>query len=279
MLFAMKFAKILACIIIALYIIVAIALYVLQTKLIFHPGKLSRDFKFKLGPEDDEVFLKTSDGEEINGLFYHGTRTEVILYFHGNAGDLSGWHFAAEDFVVHGYNVLIIDYRGYGKSSGTISENGFYLDAEAAYNYLLNIKGFVSQDIIIYGRSIGSGVAVDLASKHRTKGLVLESPYSSLTKLANEKLPFFYPSLYLRYSFNNNQKIKLVKSPVILIHGEQDSLIPSSHSKNLFKEITSGKKMILIKDGSHNDLNSYPEYQVFLESTLQDFFSTLKILE
>jgi uncharacterized protein len=273
----MKLAKIIAAAVIAIYILVLILLYFFQTRLIFHPGKLKPDFKFKLAPDDDEVFLKTHDGTRIHGLYYHGTRPEVILYFHGNAGDLSGWQFVAEDFVSYGYHVFIIDYRGYGKSEGTISEGGFYQDADAAYQYLINTKGFAKQDVIVYGRSIGTGVAVELATKHPVNGLILEAPYTSLGALANEKLPFLFPSLYLKYSFNNEKKIGAVKCPVMLIHGGDDSLIPSSHSKKLFQQIKTQKKLTLIPRGSHNDLNSFEEYHTFLEKELPEFFSTLKI--
>jgi fermentation-respiration switch protein FrsA (DUF1100 family) len=225
-----------------------------------------------LGLTGEEVFISTEDGERINGIFYGGTRSEVILYFHGNAGDLSGWQFVAEDFTEQDYNILIIDYRGYGKSSGAISERGFYHDADAAYDFLIREKNFNPQDIIVYGRSIGSGVAVDVASRFPIKGLVLEAPYSSLRKLADEKLPFMFPSLYLSSSFDNLRKIQSVKCPVIIIHGEQDTLIPSSHSNALFGKINSRKKMIVVPQGSHNDLNAFPEYDDFLRNVLPQFF-------
>jgi fermentation-respiration switch protein FrsA (DUF1100 family) len=273
----MKAAQYIAAAVIVIYFLAIILLYIFQSRIIFHPGKLSKDFKFKLSPDDDEVFLKTSDGMRINGLYFDGTRHAVILYFHGNAGDLSGWRFAAEDFTALGYPVLMIDYRGYGKSEGHFSEDGFYRDAEAAYAYLTNIKGFATQDIIVYGRSVGTGVAVELASKHKVNGLVLESPYTSFGQLANEKLPFFFPSLYLDYKFNNVEKIGSVTCPVILIHGERDSLIPPSHSKRLQSKIKSKSKLILVPQGSHNDLNSFPEYQSFLQKDLGEFFSVLKI--
>lgn len=268
----MNLFKILACLIVVLYFVVIVLLFVYQARLIFYPGKLPRNFIFRLNDKDKEVFLETSDHEEIHALYYEGSRPEVILYFHGNAGDLSGWQFVSEDFTAHGYNFLIIDYRGYGKSSGKISEKGFYHDAEAAYTFLVQEKGYAPENIIVYGRSIGSGVAVDLASRYPVKGLVLESPYASLSRLANEKLPFLFPSLYLRFRFNNLEKIKKIKSPVILLHGSNDSLIPPSHSERLLKKITGKKKLIIIKEGSHNDLNSFEEYNRFLEEDLPSFF-------
>lgn len=267
----MTFLKIVAISIVVVYCAVMIILYALQTKLIFYPGKLASDHKFKSQYSSQEISLSTGDGEHINALFFRGTGNDVILYFHGNAGDLSGWQFVAEDFIVLGYNFLIIDYRGYGKSSGVISEDGLYLDATAAFEYLID-KGFSRENIILYGRSVGSGIAVDLASKQSCKGLVLESPFSSLKKLANEKLPFFFPSLFMRYSFDNIQKINEVKCPLILIHGVNDTLIPINHSELLYRKFTGKKKMIAIPGASHNDIVEFPEYKGFLAKTLPAFF-------
>jgi len=267
----MKILKGIAYAVLILYGIVLVSLYFLQTRLIFYPGRLSKEFKFKLGDHGEEVFITTQDGEQINALFFKGSGPDVILYFHGNAGDLSGWQFVQEDFTEHGYSILIIDFRGYGKSSGTISENGFYKDADAALAFLLKEKNYKPEDIIIYGRSIGTGPAVDLASCHQTKGLILESPYASLKKLANEKLPMLFPGLFLKYHFNNAEKIKKVKSPVVLIHGSQDTLIPPSHSEQLLKNIQSKKLMVLVPEGSHNDLSQFSEYQDFLKDTLPGF--------
>jgi hypothetical protein len=268
----MQFLKIIAFVIVIIYLMVLLLLYVFQTKLIFMPGKLAQTFRFKKVNNIEEVFLKTEDDITINGLCYTGDRKEVILYFHGNAGDLSGWQFVAEDFTALGYNVMIIDYRGYGKSSGTISEKGFYADALAAYDFLTINKKISPDHIIAYGRSIGTGVAVELACKKKVKGLVLESAYTSLPALANEKLPFFFPSLYLKFRFDNMSKINQVKCPVILLHGGLDTLIPLSHSQRLLKTFTGKKKMVLFPQGAHNDLNSFEIYQQFLNNDIPTFF-------
>ena len=267
----MNILKIVAWTIIIIYVVVVILLYTLQARLIFYPGKLSQNYKFKTGTGAEEIVLQTTDGERINGLFFRNKGPDVILYFHGNAGDLSGWQFVAEDFNGLGYNFLIIDYRGYGKSSGEISESGFYLDSQAAYEFLI-AKGFDPHNIIIYGRSIGCGIAVDLASRKRCKGLILESPFSNLPALANEKFPFFFPSLYVRYRFDNVGKINDVKSPVIFLHGSDDTLIPSSHSRKLFDTFKGKKEMILVENGSHNDLNTFAQYDEFLKDKLPVFF-------
>lgn len=267
----MKILQNIAFFIIGSYFLIIILLYIIQTRMIFFPGKLARNYKFKTSAGSTEVFLQTGDGETINGIFRRAPGKDVILYFHGNAGDLSGWHFVAEDFSQTDHSTLIIDYRGYGKSTGSISEKGFYEDAEAAYQFLLK-EDFHDENIIIYGRSIGCGVAVELARRHVVKGLVLESAFTSLTDLADEKLPFFFPSVYLRFSFNNLKKINMVRSPVIFIHGSTDSLIPSAHCKELYKRFTGKKKLILIEGGSHNDLNAFPEYNRFVAGDLTGFF-------
>jgi uncharacterized protein len=268
----MKILSITATIIIIIFLSVVVLLYFFQTRLIFFPGKLVGQYKFRLRSVDEELFLKTQDGETLNALFYPGILPDVILYFHGNAGDLSGWQFVAEDFAAAGFNILLIDYRGYGKSTGEISEKGFYQDADTAYKYLLD-RGFAPNKIIIYGRSIGTGVAIELAGRKLCKGLVLESPYSSLGKLANEKLPFFFPSVYLKYRFDNLGKINQVKCPIVFMHGQIDEIIPASHSKRLFEKFEGKKKLILIKGGSHNDLNSFAEHQIFINEELATFFN------
>jgi uncharacterized protein len=265
--------KIIAFTIIILYLSAALLLCVFQIRLIFQPGKLSRNFKFKNFPIREEVFLKTQDGETINGLFFPGRdATRAILYFHGNAGDLSGWQFVAEDLLPSGLSVFIIDYRGYGKSSGKISERGFYADAESALLFLVEEKGIDPNSIIVYGRSIGSGVAVEMAARKKLAGVVLESPYDSLASLANEKLPFFFPSLYLRSKFDNQKKLDKIACPVVLIHGTDDSLIPVTHSSRLYKNVKGKKLLVLIDKGQHNDLHSFVEYKKFISETMPLFF-------
>jgi uncharacterized protein len=265
--------KIIAAIIIVLYLSGVLLLFFFQTRLIFYPGKLSKDYKFRTIPLREEVFFKTEDGETINGLFFPGEdKTRAILYFHGNAGDLSGWQFVAEDLLPSGLSIFIVDYRGYGKSTGSISEKGLYADAEAAYQFLVERKKIKSDSIIIYGRSIGTGVAVEIASRKKCAGLVLESSYSSLATLANEKVPFFFPSFYLHAKFNNLNKIGQVSAPIAFVHGADDTLIPPAHSHVLFEAFRGKKTFVLIDKGQHNDLHGFPEYKNFINETMPAFF-------
>ncbi len=268
----MKALKILAFFIV-LYAFILMVTFSFQTKLIFFPEKLPEHFQFDKQLGGEEVFIKTADNEKINGLFFKGTSDKAIIYFHGNAGSLKDWQYIAPDFTLLGYNFLIIDYRGYGKSSGEITEDGLYLDAKAAFQFLKNDKGFSTQEIIIYGRSIGTGVATELASKQHAKGLILEAPFSGLKKLANQKMPLLIPSLFLKYKFDNIGKINKVKSPVLFIHGSKDQLIPPTHTDDLYNAFEGMKKKIIIPKAGHNDVNAYPEYHRAMAETLTHFFN------
>jgi uncharacterized protein len=268
----MKILQIIAFSFIGIYFLGILLLYTFQTRLIFYPGRLAKNFRFKLRGQDEEIFFKTEDGVMINALFFRGDRDDVILYFHGNAGDLSGWQFAAEDLLKSGCSVMLIDYRGYGKSEGVVSEKGFYLDAEAAYGYLIQEKNFNPQDVIIYGRSVGTGVAVHLAARYPNKGLVLEAPYTSLGNLADTKVPFFFPSVYLRYTFHNERRINSIRGPLIVVHGTEDTLIPPSEGQILYDKFNGKKRLLLIAGAAHNDLSDHDEYHDFIAHILPSFF-------
>lgn len=247
-------------IVIVAYIAIIVLAFSIQTKLFFHPEKLSDGYKFDKSLGSQEVFLETPDGEKINALFFEAKSNKVVLYFHGNAGSLKSWQYVYEDFQHLLFNFFIIDYRGYGKSTGEISEQGLYTDAEAAYDYLLS-KGFTSENIIIYGRSIGSGIAVNVAMNKNVNALILESPLSSAKKIANEKFPWLFPSFYLKYEFDNLAKINKVKSPVLIMHGTVDGVIPMHHGKMLHNTFEGEKSLMLFEGGGHNNLSEFPEFR------------------
>ncbi|MGV3771569.1 MAG: alpha/beta hydrolase [Verrucomicrobiales bacterium] len=250
------------------YLIFLLGGYMLQEKLIFFPEKLPKDYTFNLQSGAREIFLPTAAGNEINGLFYQQKGSNMVaLYFHGNAGSLRGWQQVASDFTSRGLDLLIIDYHGYGKSTGKFSEPGFYQDALAAYEFLLS-QSYRPDQIIVYGRSLGSGVAFDLASKKPIKGLVLESPFSSLLQLGKEKYRFLLPGLWARYHFDNLAKAKDLTIPVLLLHGDMDEIIPASHSEKLLRALPGTKKLVVIPGGGHNDLGSFSQYDQELDAFL-----------
>lgn len=254
-----------------LYLTILGAAYYLQEKIIFFPETLNKEYDFKLPLEAKEYLLTTQDGIKINALLYQRpANKKIIIYFHGNAGSLADWKGVAPTLLSLGCNVFIIDYRGYGKSEGKFSEAGFYLDGEAAYQFIKDL-GYKDNQIIFYGRSLGSGIAIEMASKHKVKALILETPFLSFTHLALQRHWFLLPRILLRYKFDNVQKIKQLNLPILIMHGQKDELIPVEHSYALSKKIKYPHQLVILPQGQHNDLDTYSLYA----ETLKDFLSQL----
>lgn len=238
--------------------LMSLIIYRYQHKLIFFPEVLPRDFVFTFNYPFEEIFLKTEDNSEIHGLFFHAKKPKgVVLYFHGNAGSLRTWGQISENFLPFGYSILIMDYRGYGKSSGSLSEKKLLRDSQTAYDFL---KSKVDEKkIIIYGRSIGTGVAVYLATRTNPRMLILESPFTSLVEIAKFHYPFL-PSFLLKFRFFSNEWIGNIQCPAYLFHGAEDAIIPIRFGENLAKMNPGKVKFIRISHGGHNDLSEFPEY-------------------
>ncbi|MFH1320347.1 MAG: alpha/beta fold hydrolase [Bacteroidota bacterium] len=249
-------------------ITLCITLYNIQEKLIFHPEILPQDYQFDFEQQFEELYYDVDEKVKINALHFKADSTKgAVLYFHGNAGSLKGWGYIAEDFTRNGYDLLIFDYRGFGKSTGKITnEEGLHNDAEIIYKKLL--KDYPEEDIVIYGRSIGTGIAVKLASENSPKMLILETPYFSLPDLAKYHMPYIPHSLALKYTFKTYLWITKVKCPVHIFHGTEDRIVPYNSSIRLLNLLENNIALTTIKGGTHNDLSSYSDYQDKLESLL-----------
>lgn len=257
-------------IVVVIYFVVLMCAYLFQNKLLFYPKKFNLDYNFNLSANDKELFLKTIDGETISAVYATlPENKKVMLYFHGNGTSLDQWKSIADEMLPKGVNVLLVDYRGYGKSTGSFSEQGFYNDGEAGYQYLL-ANGYTDSTIYFYGRSLGSGVAVELSVKHNVKGLILESPYTSVIDVAKKHHPFLIPQLLLHYNFNSLSKAALLKIPVLLFHGVKDETIPVAQGEKLAAAIHSKKEVIIIKEGNHANLSMFDEYHDALQKFLND---------
>ena len=255
---ALKILKIIFVLIAGLYILILVLAFTFQDKFIFFPQKLDKDYRYNLSDNDKEVFIPTSDGNLINGILYHRPDNQyVVLYFHGNGGSLDSWQMISEEILPQNCDLLVIDYRGYGKSTGSFSEKGFYDDAHSAYSFLIK-EGYNPGQIIAYGRSLGTGVATELATTEKVKALILESPYTSFPALAAEKMPYLLPGLFMRYKLNTLKRAGQLKVPVLILHGTDDELIPCSNSQKIYAAITSPKKLLLIAGGGHNNLSRFP---------------------
>lgn len=245
--------------ILTLYLLILVTACSFQEKMIFHPSVLDTSYQYNLPPNAHEVVLKAKDGTKLSSIFFNENSASVVLFFHGNAGDLSSWQHFAENITSKQTSFYMIDYRGYGKNRGRITEAGLYEDAQAAYDYLLK-QGYPEDHIIVYGRSIGTGVATHLAATNSPGKLILEAPYTSLTALAKEKVPALLPQLILRYRLNSLENLKKIHCPILFIHGKQDVLIKYEHSVTLYNSYKGEKELLLIEEAGHNNTNTFKEY-------------------
>ncbi|MBM9576686.1 alpha/beta hydrolase [Leptospira sp. 201903070] len=246
-----------------------------QDKLIFFPEKLPEDYSFRFPSEFQEIELSTRDGEKTYALYFkakNNIQNKTILFFHGNAGSLRSWGGISEDFVSLGWNVLISDYRGYGKNTGKLSEDTMYEDGKLWLDHTINKLNIPRKQIVVYGRSIGTGVAVDLVSKNPDLILFLETPFTDLPSLAMNYYPFLR-SWMLRFQFENLKKLELINSKIRIFHGTEDEIIPYQNSEIIFEKLKSKKKDVVlytIQDGTHNDLTVFPEYHQALKKSLDE---------
>lgn len=245
--------------------------YYQQEFLIFYPEHLPSEYRYSF-PGHFEELMWDVDGVKINALHFKVDRPKgVILYFHGNAGSLRTWGDVAVDFTSRGYDVVIPDYRGYGKSTGKIRcEDMLHNDAAVAYRYLE--EHYVENEVVLYGRSLGSGLAVHLAKSSKPRLLILESPFFNFRDVAQFHYPFLPHSFFkriLKYQIRSDVWIPDVKCPVYLIHGTKDGVVPYESSIKLLKLIKTNGQLITIEGGSHNDLSEFRVYQDQLDQILK----------
>lgn len=204
--------------------------------------------------EFQDVYLKTADNVKINGWFIPKEGAlYTVLFFHGNAGNIGDRVDKIGMFYNMGVNMFIVDYRGYGRSLGRPCEKGMYLDARAAYDYLVNQQGVIPQSIIVYGESLGGGVAVDLTAKAQVGGLILEGSFTNIRDLAKKLYPFL--SLFLiSNKFNSLEKIKDVTVPKLFVHSRNDEVVPFSLGEKLYHQALPYKQIVEL-EGSHNTIH------------------------
>jgi pimeloyl-ACP methyl ester carboxylesterase len=262
-------------------------LYFIQNTLIFPgsstQGRAEANFIPLKGVE--LVKLTTKDGNEVTAAFAtaldktakalpDASSRPTMLYFYGNGMCLRDCMLDLQQFRMLGVNVLIPEYIGYGLSTGKASEEGCYATSEAAYAYLLSRKDVNPKKIVISGWSLGSAVAIDLASKKQPAGLATFSAFTSMTDMAKKTFPFFpWPGLILKYRFDSQKKIANVKCPVFLSHGKVDSLIPWQMTENLASSVEGTKTILYIDKADHADIFSVGGSQLL--KALEQFLQTL----
>jgi len=191
----------------------------------------------------------------------------LILYFHGNTRSIKGWARYARDFYRYNYDVVLVDYRGFGKSTGKRSEREMLDDMQVVYQ---NLSSKYSENhLIVYGRSIGSGFATKVASDNNPRYLILDAPYFSFRKVAQRFLPILPVRIVLRYHLRTDEWIRYVKCHTYILHGTSDWIIPIKHSERLQKINPQKITLIRIQGGGHNNLPTFPEYHNFIRDILK----------
>lgn len=235
-------------------------LYFFQEKLIFHSNELPQDYEFQFTTNFEEIFLEAEDGALLNGLHFKQSNPKgVILYTHGNAGELNEWGKWAELLSNrYGYDVVIWDYRGYGKSTGKRRQKLMLEDGFLFYEYC-NEK-FHEKEITVFGRSLGGFFATHVAKQNAASKLLLESTPISLLKIAQNEYPLLPSKQLLKFRFQNDENIPKIDIPTYFIHGTSDGLIPFDHGEELFKLSRAKiKQFYTIEGGDHNNLSSFEE--------------------
>jgi pimeloyl-ACP methyl ester carboxylesterase len=250
------------------YLLLMALAYLVQERLIFKPEKLSQQFEFIYDVPFRELFFDVEPGVRINGLHFHRENPSgLILYFHGNTRSIKGWAKYAADFYRYNYDVVLVDYRGFGKSTGKRSEAGMLNDMQFVYDTLL--VQYPEDHLILYGRSMGSGFATKLASDNRPRYLILDAPYYSFSKVVERYLPFLPLRYLLRFKLRSDRWIRKVECPIYILHGTRDWLIPIRHSERLQRLNPSRTTLIHIEGGGHNNLPDFPEYHNFIRDILK----------
>jgi fermentation-respiration switch protein FrsA (DUF1100 family) len=263
----------LAALVIGLYLVVTLSLFALQRKLIY-PADPTRHSPSEAGLDIvREVTLKTPDGEEL--VAWHAPAQPgrpTLLYFHGNGGTLLLRAERIRRFLGDGLGVFMPAYRGYSGSTGSPSEVALIADARLAYDHLIG-QGLRPERIVVYGESLGSGVAVQLAASRQVAGVVLDAPFKSLLDVAQRHYSYVPVRPFLLDTFASDQYIAQVKAPVLIMHGTRDRVIPLDSGKALFEAASQPKEMVVLDGAGHSDIYSFgamPVLRRFIEARMRE---------
>jgi alpha-beta hydrolase superfamily lysophospholipase len=252
-----------------IYCTLGIALYYLQNLFLFHPVVLARDYKYQFDTPFAEVEIPLSKTDTLSMIKFFpadSVRKGVVLYFHGNKGNINRYARLAANFTNHGYEVWMEDYPGYGKSIGERNERKLYAQAEQVYKMANVVYG--KDSILIYGKSFGTGIAAYLASVKDCRELILETPYYDIPDVFGCYVPFFPVSRIITYKIPTHEFLQEVTVPITIFHGTNDWVIPYRCAAKLKKVLKGSDQFITIEKGSHRGLHKYPLYQQKMDSIL-----------
>ncbi len=250
-----------------LYLAVCVLLYFKQERLLFFPEKLASNYRFPFKGSFQERWVEATDGTRLHGLLFLADSSKGLLfYLHGNGGALDSWGEVASVYTQLGYDVFLLDYRGYGKSGGQIqSQTQFLGDVETAYQQLL--AEYPESRVVLLGYSLGTGAAAWLAAHHQPKLLILQAPYPSMRAMARHYY-FWIPGFIVRYPLATDQVLPRVKAPVIVFHGDQDEIIDYQLTLQLKAALKPQDQFITLKGAGHNNMTNNAVYQETVQRIL-----------
>lgn len=242
-------------------------LYLLQEKLIFSPSRLDRNYRFGFGGDFKELYIPTSDGDTIHGLHFKAQDPKGLVFFlHGNAGAMDTWGQTARSYTDRGWDIMMVDYRGFGKSTGSIRSQAQFLgDIQTAYDSLRHHYG--DSNIVIVGYSVGSGPAAWLSAANHPKALILQAPYYSLRDMMRHRYPGV-PTFLLKYQFDTHKYLEGCRCPVSVVHGTADEVIYFGSSTKLQRHFKDGDTMLELKGWGHGNITRNRAYQALLDRVL-----------
>lgn len=228
----------------------------------FHPVRYDGGVAWNVPARAQDVWLTTADGIRLHGWFFQTEKTPAratVIYFHGNGGNLSNVGWVGKRLADRGLDVLLLDYRGYGRSEGQIDgELGLYTDGDAAYDFVTQTRGVNASKIIFYGQSLGTAVAADLASRRQCGAVIIESGFSSASEMASNVFPWLPSRLHVlaKNRFESARKLSQAGCPLLITHGDPDEVIPTDQSRLLFAAAKEPKKLLLYPGAGHNVFGS-----------------------
>jgi fermentation-respiration switch protein FrsA (DUF1100 family) len=260
----------------------------LYRSLLFFPSRFPSDFPgvpALEGIAGEDVYFKGSMGQTLNGWYFHRPDSEYhILFSHGNSGNLTIRHHLSKLMLRSGYSVFVYDYQGFGRSSGLPTIHGICSDGEAAYDYLVNERGVNPDKIVFYGESLGCSVAAHLSTVKPCRGLIMQSGFASLVRIACLHFPWLhlYPSaLYPKPALDNLSIVREAKVPILFIHGDLDRVIPVQHAVDMYEAAAGVKHFVRLPGTAHGDVwsTAEKEYVEALESFPKNFSAVVTVRE
>jgi fermentation-respiration switch protein FrsA (DUF1100 family) len=241
-----------------LYVLILVMMYFFQEKIIFKPTTLPQNYTFSIEVPFQEIYLNGIENGKIHSLLLKSKSSKgLIVYYHGNRAGLERWSKIVTYFIKKGYDVLVMDYRGYGKSTGKRTEKILYNDAQLVYDYAKKL--YPENKITVYGRSLGSGLATYVSSKNNPMQMILETPYHSFVDVVRSWFKFI-PKFLMNYQMNSYQYIKNVRCKTTIFHGTEDKVVPLSSAQKLYEEAPQPKEFILIETAHHSNIGEFEEY-------------------